>query len=99
MRSRILRDIQARSAVAQNELIRQAYRYIVRNETVPARTRHQAQLALAALPKQSSSTYVRNRCLETGRGRGILRDFRLCRFQFRLKALNGELPGVKKASW
>ncbi|RUP52210.1 hypothetical protein BC936DRAFT_137746 [Jimgerdemannia flammicorona] len=99
MRSRILRDIRARNAVAENELVRQAYRYITRNESISARTRHQAQLALNALPKQSSPVFIKNRCLETGRARGVIRDFRLYRFQFRLKALNGELPGVKKASW
>ncbi|KAI8371518.1 uncharacterized protein BYT42DRAFT_580564 [Radiomyces spectabilis] len=99
MRCRILRDIKARQAVANNELTRQAYRYITRNETLPARVRHQAQLQLNAMPKQSSPTFVQNRCVATGHGQGILREFKLCRFQFRLKALNGELPGVKKASW
>ncbi|CAO3585788.1 unnamed protein product [Absidia cylindrospora] len=96
MRSRILRDIKARQSLADNELTRQAYRYVTRNETLPARVRHQAQLALNALPKQSSPAFIANRCVATGHGSGILREFKLCRFQFRLKALNGELPGVKK---
>ncbi|KAG2174483.1 hypothetical protein INT44_006746 [Umbelopsis vinacea] len=99
MRSRILRDMKARTAVANSELIRQAYRYITRNETLPARTRHQAQLALNSLPTNTAPVFLRNRCLETGHGSGVFREFRLCRFQFRLKALNGELPGVKKSSW
>ena len=50
MRSRILRDIAARKAVADNEITRQAFRFITRNETLPARVRHQAQLQLNALP-------------------------------------------------
>jgi small subunit ribosomal protein S14 len=99
MRSRILRDIKARQSLADNELTRQAYRYVTRNETLPARVRHQAQLALNAMPKQSSPAFIANRCVATGHGSGILREFKLCRFQFRLKALNGELPGVKKSSW
>ncbi|OZJ04558.1 hypothetical protein BZG36_02709 [Bifiguratus adelaidae] len=99
MRSRVLRDMRNRASVANNELTRQAYRYITRNETLPARTRHQAQLALNAMSNETAAVHVKNRCLETGRARGVFRDFRLCRFQFRLKALNGELPGVKKASW
>ncbi|KAI8328050.1 hypothetical protein BC941DRAFT_408414, partial [Chlamydoabsidia padenii] len=99
MRSRILRDIKARQSLADNELTRQAYRYVTRNETLPARVRHQAQLALNAMPKQSSPAFISNRCVATGHGSGILREFKLCRFQFRLKALNGELPGVKKSSW
>ena len=99
MRSRVLRDIKARQLLADNELTRQAYRFITRNETLPARVRHQAQLALNNMPKQSSPTFIHNRCVATGHGQGVLREFKLCRFQFRLKALNGELPGVKKSSW
>ena len=41
----------------------------------------------------------RNRCSLCGRPRGYLRLFGLCRMCFRKYAANGEIPGVKKASW
>lgn len=41
----------------------------------------------------------RNRCLLCGRSRGYIRDFGLCRMCFRKLALDGQIPGVKKASW
>ena len=41
----------------------------------------------------------RNRCERCGRPRGFMRDFGLCRICFRELALNGEIPGVVKASW
>ena len=41
----------------------------------------------------------RNRCWRCGRPRGYLRKFALCRLCFRKLALNGEIPGVVKASW
>jgi small subunit ribosomal protein S14 len=41
----------------------------------------------------------RNRCQICGRARGFLRKFRLCRICFRSLALDGQLPGVTKASW
>lgn len=41
----------------------------------------------------------RNRCAICGRPRGYIRRFKLCRICFRERALNGELPGVKKISW
>lgn len=41
----------------------------------------------------------RNRCRLCGRPRGYLRKFQLCRICFRQKALQGEIPGVVKASW
>lgn len=48
-------------------------------------------------PKFSSRQ--RNRCRSCGRPRGFLRMFMLCRICFRKFALEGLLPGVKKASW
>lgn len=41
----------------------------------------------------------RNRCSLCGRPRGYMRKFGLCRLCFRERAHNGEIPGVKKASW
>jgi small subunit ribosomal protein S14 len=41
----------------------------------------------------------RNRCWRCGRPRGFLRKFGMCRLCFRQLALNGEIPGVTKASW
>jgi small subunit ribosomal protein S14 len=41
----------------------------------------------------------RNRCWRCGRPRGYLRKFGICRICFRQLALNGEIPGVIKASW
>ncbi|MBN2208628.1 MAG: type Z 30S ribosomal protein S14 [Candidatus Coatesbacteria bacterium] len=40
-----------------------------------------------------------NRCKVCGRPRGYLRKFKMCRICFRNLAREGELPGVKKASW
>ncbi len=42
---------------------------------------------------------VRNRCKLCGRPRGYIRRFGVCRICFREMALNGEIPGVVKASW
>ncbi|MCX7750456.1 MAG: type Z 30S ribosomal protein S14 [Candidatus Bipolaricaulota bacterium] len=41
----------------------------------------------------------RNRCNLCGRPRAYIRDFGLCRLCFRKLALDGQLPGVKKAAW
>ena len=54
---------------------------------------------LAKLPRDANPVRVVNRCLVTGRPRGNLRYFQLCRITFREKALKGELTGVVKASW
>jgi len=54
---------------------------------------------LAKLPKNSSPTRYKNRCAETGRPRGYMRQFGLSRIAFREHASRGEIPGVTKSSW
>jgi len=54
---------------------------------------------LAKLPRNSSPTRLKNRCVETGRPHGYMRQFGLSRISFREHASKGEIPGVTKASW
>ncbi|KAJ7283824.1 hypothetical protein C8J57DRAFT_1054180 [Mycena rebaudengoi] len=96
--ARVVRDIKARRGVLNNEIARRAYLYVARNTTLPPQIRHQAQLQLNTFGKYTRPTTVKNRCSESGRGRGIISEFAMCRYQFRLKALAGELNGVKKAT-
>jgi len=56
-------------------------------------------LIVKAKKKPKYSTRKINRCWRCGRNRGYIRDFDLCRICFRELADNGDLPGVKKASW
>ncbi len=55
--------------------------------------------ALDKLPKNASPVRLKNRCQITGRPKGYIRQFGLGRVIFRDMALDGKLPGVKKASW
>jgi small subunit ribosomal protein S14 len=54
---------------------------------------------LARLPRNSSPTRWKNRCIETGRPRSYMRTFGLSRLAFREHASKGEIPGVTKSSW
>jgi small subunit ribosomal protein S14 len=54
---------------------------------------------LAKLPRNSSPTRWKNRCVETGRPHGYMRRFGLSRISFRERASRGEIPGVTKSSW
>lgn len=56
-------------------------------------------VGLSRLPRNSSPVRQRNRCKLTGRPRGYMRQFGICRNQFREMALMGKIPGVTKASW
>lgn len=55
--------------------------------------------ALQKLPRDSSPVRLRNRCVLTGRPRAYYRKFGLCRVQLRQLALEGKIPGIRKASW
>ncbi|MEG1480017.1 MAG: type Z 30S ribosomal protein S14 [Kiritimatiellia bacterium] len=48
-------------------------------------------------PKFGVRAYTR--CSRCGRAHAVSRKFHLCRLCFREMALNGEIPGVTKASW
>ena len=54
---------------------------------------------LDKLPRNSSAVRLHSRCKLTGRPRGYMRKFGLCRNQFRQMASDGKIPGVTKASW
>lgn len=55
--------------------------------------------ALDKLPRNSSKVRLHNRCKITGRPKGYMRKFGICRNVFREIAPEGKIPGIKKASW
>ncbi|KPK65325.1 MAG: hypothetical protein AMS21_05020 [Gemmatimonas sp. SG8_38_2] len=60
-----------------------------------------ARKALIEKTKKKKKFGVRgySRCRRCGRARAFIRKFGLCRICFRSMALDGLLPGVRKASW
>ncbi|POS71473.1 mitochondrial 40S ribosomal protein MRP2 [Diaporthe helianthi] len=96
---KIIRDHTKRKVYEKYETERQALRYIIRNTTLPPRVRAEAQLQLTQMHCYTNPTQIRNRCILGGKGRGILSDFKMSRYNFRLQAIAGSLPGVQKASW
>lgn len=64
-----------------------------------AEERADAVRRLAALPRDSSPSRQRNRDMVDGRPRGVLTRFGLSRVRFRQMAHEGQLPGIRKASW
>ena len=54
---------------------------------------------LDELPKNSSKVRLKNRCQISGRPKGYVRYFGISRIALRDMALDGKIPGLKKASW
>ncbi len=69
------------------------------NLDLPPEERMAARLKLQRLPRNSSPVRLRNRCQITGRPHGFYRKFGLGRNKLRESAMQGDVPGLVKASW
>ena len=69
------------ASFANDYISRQALRYIIRNTTLPGRTRVKAQLQLSQMHAYTRLTQVNNRCIEGGKSRGVFSDFRMARVE------------------
>jgi len=72
---------------------------IARDPASSSEERYNARAKLNELPRNSSAVRVRNRCRLTGRPHGYYRKFGLCRNKLRKAAMQGDVPGLVKASW
>ena len=87
--ARVRRDQKKRELVLQSEMERRACLCISRNTSLPAQLRYKAQLNLNALTESfNAPVSVKDRCTETGRGRGM------SQYNMSLKKLNLPWTGV-----
>ncbi len=97
--SMIMREKRREKLVKQYAARRAAIKEAIRNPKSTDTEREEAQRKLAALPRDSSPSRVRNRCAITGRSRGVYRKFGLGRHKLREATMRGDVPGLGKASW
>lgn len=62
-------------------------------------SRSEAMLKLQKLPRNASPSRLRNRCAISGRPQGYYRKFGLARNKLREQTMDGNIPGLRKASW
>ena len=97
--SQVARQQKRRRTVEKHAEKRKALKAVVNSPRSTDEEKLDAFLALQELPRDASPTRVRNRCRLTGRSRAFIRDFELCRNEFRRLASEGQIPGVTKSSW
>jgi small subunit ribosomal protein S14 len=97
--SKIVKNEKRKLIVAKYSDARRALKKTIANPKTSDDDRAAAYEKLRSLPRDSSATRIRNRCAMTGRPRAYLKQFGLSRITFRDMALNGLIPGVRKASW
>ncbi|MCH7898263.1 MAG: 30S ribosomal protein S14 [Proteobacteria bacterium] len=98
-KSVIMRELKREKLVARYAKKRTELKAIIRNINSSDEERSAAQLKLNSLPRDSSPSRQRTRCAITGRPRGVYSKFGLGRNKLREAAMNGEIPGLTKASW
>ena len=97
--SKVVKNEQRKEIVARYAEKRAALKATVLSVTASEDEKAAAAAKLRKLPRDSSATRIRNRCSMTGRPRAFIRQFGLSRVTFREMALQGLIPGVRKASW
>lgn len=95
----INRENKRRKTVEQFAAKRAALQAIIDDQSKSEDERFAARLKLQRLPRNSSSSRLRNRCQVTGRPRGVFSKFGLGRNKLREIAMQGGIPGLVKASW
>lgn len=95
----IERDLKRRRLAKKYDAKREALKAVIKDEATPPEDRFDAALKLAELPRNSSKTRIRNRCLVTGRPRGFYRKLKMSRIALRELGSQGKIPGLVKSSW
>lgn len=98
-KSMIMRELKRTKLVKRYAAKRAELKRIIRNLNTSDADCAAAVARLSSLPRDSSPSRGRNRCAITGRPHGVYRKFGLARNKLREAAMNGEIPGLTKASW
>ncbi len=94
-----MRELKREKTVAKYAEKRAELKAIISNINTSDDDRWDAQVKLQKLPRNASPSRLRNRCQVTGRPHGVYRKFKLSRIKLREHAMNGDVPGLTKASW
>ncbi len=83
MKYLIIKDRRNRLLYNLYERRRKVLRAIIENLSLPLNVRNNAYNVIMSLPRETSNTRMRNRCMLTGRSRGIYKRFGVSRLIFR----------------
>ncbi len=97
--SSVKKNEKRKKLTAKFQAKRESLKEQIYNKDLPLDERFALVLKLSELPRNSSKTRVRNRCALTGRPRGYYGKFKLSRNMLRELAGQGQIPGLRKASW
>jgi len=97
--SMVNREVKRAKLAKQHGGKREALKKIISSQTASYEEKMEAVVKLQKLPRDSSESRQRTRCAITGRPRGVYKKFGLARNMLRKATMNGDVPGLRKASW
>jgi small subunit ribosomal protein S14 len=97
--SSVEKNEKRRRLVKQFASKRKRLKAITQDKKISMEERFTAQVKLAAMPRNSAKTRIRNRCELTGRPRAFYRKLKVSRLALRELANQGLVPGMTKSSW
>ena len=97
--SMVNRDAKREKLAKKYAAKRDALKAVIASTTASYDEKADAVVKLQKLPRDSSPSRQRNRCELSGRSRGVYRKFGLGRNMLRKATMNGDVPGLRKASW
>ena len=98
-KSVVNRQLKRETLVSKFTEKRKSLKLIINDSKSSLEEKIAAQESLQKIPRDALPVRLRNRCKLTGRPRGVYKKFGLARGKLREFAMNGEIPGVTKASW
>ena len=93
------RELKRKKTVERFAAKRRLLKNILSDSNRTPEEKREARLKLQKLPRNASPVRLRNRCAVTGRPKGFYRKFGLGRNKLREQAMEGNIPGLHKASW
>ena len=99
MANSIYRDKKRRILYCKSEVQRNTLKAMIRDFSLSKTLRFNFMQELNNLPRNSTLSRTRNRCIITGRAKSNYQFFKISRITLRELASQGLLPGVTKSSW
>lgn len=97
--SMVNREVKRAKLVKKYAAKRDELKKIIASETASYEDKMDAVTRLQKLPRDSSPARQTTRCALTGRPRAVYSKFGLGRNMLRKATMNGDVPGLRKASW
>lgn len=93
------RESRRKQLCEKHKAKRSEYAAVINDPNASLEDKEKAQKGMQQMPRDASKIRQRNRCWITGRPHGVYRLVNMSRNMLRLHAMQGDIPGLHKASW